>query len=406
MKKNKEFRKLIAGTGIGILVLLLFLNVIIYTCQKKLAAESYGMAASLLGAVKEQYPEFDEEAWIVSLNETEAETDGTAILKQYGMFQKQFVNSRQEKLFEQLVIALHVVFLAAILFLVRAFWGYLNRRQNSLEQLTEYVKRVERGDYSLELIENTEDELSSLKNELYTVTVMLKEHADISQKHKRALADSVSDISHQLKTPLTSIMILLDNLSEDENMPLETRKRFLTEITNQLKHVNWLVATLLKLSRLDAGVVDFSMTKLSLDELLYHVTDELEVMAEWKQIVLQVKGDDGIEITADEHWIREAIKNIVKNAIEHSPVGGEVLLQKEDNTVYTAISVTDCGEGMSREECKHIFERFYRSRGAKEDSIGIGLSLAKEIVTQHGGSISVESKKGCGTTFKIKLLKK
>lgn len=405
MKKNKEFRKMIVGTGMGILVLLLFFHIIAYHYQKKIAEEYYIALASLLGEVKEQYPEVDESAWIASLNSADTKIKGTAILQQYGMFPEGFADVKQGKLYQQFAGFSCICVLLAAAFMAVVFLRYLNKRQKSLEQLTQYVKRVSHGDYTLALTENTEDELSSLKNELYTVTVMLKEHADISKKQKKALADSVSDISHQLKTPLTSVMILLDNLSDDEDMPEETRQRFLTEITRQLNHVNWLVATLLKLSRLDAGVVEFSKAVLSVDDLLFHVTEQIEVMAEWKQISLKVKGEHGIKILADEHWILEAITNIVKNAIEHSTVGSEVLIQKEDNAVYTAVKVTDYGEGMDEEECRHIFERFYRSKRAKADSVGIGLSLAQEIVKQHGGNITVDSRKDYGTTFAIKLMK-
>lgn len=405
MKKNKEFRRMIAGTGIGILVLLLFFHMIAYGYQKKIAEENYIMTASLLGELKQQYPEFDEETFIASLNDTGAEKEGAVLLQQYGIFPGEFADAKQDGLYQQFVMAGGALFIITAFFVTFMFWHYLNRRQKSLEQLTQYVKCVSHGDYTLALTENTEDELSSLKNELYTVTVMLKEHADISKKQKKALADSVSDISHQLKTPLTSVMILLDNLSDDEDMPAETRQHFLKEITRQLNYVNWLVATLLKLSRLDAGVVEFSKEIWSLDELLSKATEKIEVMAEWKQITLKQKGENGINILADGHWMLEAITNIVKNAIEHSPEGSEVLLYKEDNAVYTAIKVTDYGEGIEEEECRHIFERFYRSKRAKADSVGIGLSLAKEIVTQHGGNITVESRKDLGTTFTIKLMK-
>lgn len=406
MKKNKEFRRMIAGTGIGILVLLLFFYIYCAQLSKKIADENYKTTALLLWELKKEYPDFDETAWIASLNNAKtAEKEGIVVLQQYGIFPGQFANVNLENCCQQFVAAGSIFLLLSAVFVTAMFWYYLNRRQKSLERLTQYVKRVEQGEYALELIENTEDELSSLKNELYTVTVMLKEHADIAKKQRVALADSVSDISHQLKTPLTSVVILLDNMSDDADMEAETRQRFLSEITRQINHVNWLVTALLKLSRLDAGVVEFSKAVLPLDDMLSQVMEKIEVMAEWKQITLTVKGETGIEIYADEHWILEAVTNIVKNAIEHSPEGSEVLLQKEDNAVYTAIKVTDYGVGMDEEECKHVFERFYRNRRAKEDSVGIGLSLAKEIVKQHGGNITVESKKACGTTFTIKLIK-
>ena len=234
---------------------------------------------------------------------------------------------------------------------------------------------------------------------------MLKEAARLSAGQKKALADSVSDISHQLKTPLTSVMVLLDNLSESEHMEEETRRRFLSEITSQLTNVNWLVATLLKLSRLDAGVIEFQQQMINLDDLIEQVLDKLAIMAEWKQITLVKEGTEGAVLTGDEHWIGEALMNLVKNAVEHSPVQTAVRIRVEDNTVYTAISVIDSGEGIDEEEQKHIFERFYRSKSAKKDSVGIGLSLCKEIVERQNGYITLSSDRETGTEFLIKFLK-
>ncbi len=184
-----------------------------------------------------------------------------------------------------------------------------------------------------------------------------------------------------------------------------TRKKFLCEISRQVGNMNWLIAALLKLSRLDAGVVEFVKAPIDLDKLLEEVTDKLEIMAEWKQIAIKREGETGIRLTGDFYWMGEAVMNIVKNAIEHSPEESEILILTEENAVYTLITVKDYGPGLTGEEQKHIFERFYRSHNAKEDSVGIGLSLAKEIVEQQNGYLTVSSVQGEGTKFMIKFLK-
>lgn len=390
--------------GAGCILLFLYLT----GSFRAMNRENNMVMAALLGKVKEQYPEIKEEEWIAQLMQSEnAEAEyeaGRALLEQYGVYGQAPLSAYREK--KQLEIMICVISLLLITGLIiwAAILHYFYKRQKELERLTAYMRRVEQGDYMLEPAENEEDELSSLKNELYKVTVILKENAENSGKQKKALADSVSDISHQLKTPLTSVMVLLDNLSESDHMDEYTRRRFLAEITRQLNNVSWLVAALLKLSRLDAGVVEFERKRISLEVLLNQVLKDLEVMAQWKEISFQTEGSAGF-IWGDARWLGEALRNIIKNAIEHSPEGSPIVIQMEENAVYTAVSIKDYGEGISQEEQKHIFERFYRSGYCREDSVGIGLSLAKEIIERQNGYLTVSSKEGEGTEFQIKILK-
>ena len=162
---------------------------------------------------------------------------------------------------------------------------------------------------------------------------------------------------------------------------------------------------MLKLSRLDAGVVEFHRQRLNVGQLLEQVAERLEILAEWKQVRLELRAKPGIFLTGDESWLAEALSNIVKNAIEHSLSGGLVVLTAEDNAVYTAISVRDFGQGMTPEEQKYIFQRFYRSPYAGEDSTGIGLSLAKEIIERQKGYLTVTSKPGEGTLMRMRFFK-
>lgn len=405
MRKNRQLQKCI------IIILALFMaglllgNLIALYSFQRMEEEYYIMLAALLGNAKEQYPEIPEEEWVQLLNSGEKYKDGKRLLEKYGIFQNTHTALVQKKLQSRLLFCINLLFAVVGIGTLTVFLHYYRNRVRNMEQLAAYIRRVEQGEYLLPVLENSEDELTALKNELYKVTVMLKEAAVISQHQKKALADSVSDISHQIKTPLTSAMILLDNVSESEAMDEVTQKRFLIEITRQLSHVNWLIAVLLKLSRLDAGVVEFSNEAFSLDRLIEEVLMKLELIAEWKEAEFVKEGDRDIIVTGDFLWISEAVSNIVKNAIEHSRQGGRILLTVQDNAVYTSLSIKDFGEGMDDEEQKHIFERFYRNKDAAKDSIGIGLSLAKEIIEHQNGYLSVDSSKDKGTEFVVKFIK-
>lgn len=387
------------------LIITVAFNICMQGILRRMSGGYYGVLAVLLENVREQYPDFKEEEWIQTLNQKELSEGDRQLLEQYGIFPEELPILSQSRYQTGILIGGNLLIVILCVGILALLLGYQKQRDRQLEELTSYIRRIEQGIYVLEMKDNQEDELSGLKNELYKITVMLKEAAEQSATQKKALADSVSDISHQLKTPLTSCQVLLDNLSESEHMEEETRRKFLSEITRQITNVNWLVITLLKLSRMDAGVVEFRQDTIALDSLIEEVLENLALMAEWKQIRLNKAGETGITIQGDGRWIGEAITNLVKNAIEHSPVNEPVLIQVKDNTVYTSISVIDYGDGIPEEEQAHIFERFYRGSTMKEDSVGIGLALCKEIVERQNGYITVSSESGGRTEFLIKFLK-
>ena len=233
----------------------------------------------------------------------------------------------------------------------------------------------------------------------------MREQADIAAGQKAALADSVADISHQLKTPLTSVMVLMDNLAENPDMDRNLRQRFMSEITRQFTGMSWLISTLLKLSRLDAGVVELQKAPFNMRAFVEEVLQRLEMAAEWGQVSFSLDIPESAVLDADKKWTAEALLNIVKNAVEHSPAGSLVEISGEENDVYAVLAVRDYGAGLAREELQKLFMRFYNGRGAREDSTGIGLALAKEIVEKQGGYISVDSLEGKGNLFQIKFLK-
>lgn len=402
---NKSFKKYVIMTVSVIGIVIIAWNVFIQQTVQKMSDGYYNVLAILLENVKEQYPDFREEEWIEILNKKELKKIEGSMLEHYGIFPQDMPILSQGRYKSVILIISNLLLAFLCVGIVLLMWLYQRRRDKKITELTSYIRKIEQGIYALEMEDNQEDELSGLKNELYKVTIMLKKAAEQSSKGKKALADSVSDISHQLKTPLTSCLVLLDNLSESEHMEEATRRKFLSEITRQITNVNWLVVTLLKLSRMDAGVIEFEKNIIYVDSMLEEVFENLALMAEWKQIQLNKEGMCNVVIYGDKHWIQEAITNLVKNAIEHSPMDEQVIVHVDDNTVYTAISVINFGKGISLKDQKHIFERFYRSSAAKEDSVGIGLALCKEIVERQNGYITVSSEEDKKTTFLIKFLK-
>lgn len=404
---NKEVKRLGVELVLFGLIGILLCNLVISRYRAAVNLEYNQAIAALLGSVIEAYPETSEDALIRVLNGEEAVESGERILEKYGVFieESSFVFARQESNINGLYLCLNILLFILLLSLLAIFFFYLSRRQERIFTLCRYMEELSRGNYGLDIQDSGDDELSGLKSEVYKLTVIFREQAQRAVANRRALADSVADISHQLKTPLTSVMVMVDNLCENENMDGVTRQLFLSEISKQISGVTWLVATMLKLSRLDAGVIELENKPLYLKLLAEEVCGKLELNAEWYQVELHADISDTIRISGDGKWISEALLNVIKNAIEHSQAGSVVKLSAEENDVYTMLAVHNFGEEIPREEQKHLFERFYRGGRAKEDSTGIGLALAKEIIVRQGGYISVESNQEKGTTFYIKFLK-
>lgn len=403
--KDREFQKAIIRIVILMVTGLIVWNLAVAVTNRRIAAMYYERISAIFGAISAQYPDMEHGDWMQYLNATGNQEDGEAFLHQYGILQGDMPILQAQTVQKRFQITGTLVWILVCTGILLIFICYQKRRNRKIQELVDYIRKIEHGIYRIEIEENEEGELSRLQNELYKITVMLRESSELAGRQKKALADSVSDISHQLKTPLTSCLVLLDNLSESENMTEETRRRFLSEITRQLTAVSWLVQVLLKLSRLDAGVVELKEEELPVSVLIRGAIDKVGLLAEWKQIEIQITGEAETCIKGDRHWLEEALVNLIKNAIKHSPEASEIQIQVEDNQVYTCIHVRDFGSGISYEDQKHIFERFYRSADAGEDSVGIGLALAQEIVKRQNGYLTVESEPGHGTTFHMKFLK-
>lgn len=376
---------------------------------KKLNMIVNNRIANIIGKVKQNYPEIDTKEIIEILNleiDNKDFTEGIKELEKYGIYEDNInsIISVQNKMERNLKINVIIIVLFSALWSV-AILLYVSKRNRKLREITKYINEIRNRNYQLDIEENSEDELSNLKNELYKITVMLKEESENSKKDKESLKISVQDIAHQLKTPLTSISIMLDNIKENPNMDDNTKNRFLFEINRQIEWINWLVISMLKLSKLDADVVDFSFKRINVSDFINEIIKNLEIPIEIRNQNIIVEGNDNVTFEGDYKWQQEAVTNIVKNCIEHNKYGGNIFIKYEENSLYTKISIKDEGEGIAKEDLRHIFERFYKGKNSSENSIGIGLALAKSIIEKNNGMISCTSEIGEGTEFVIKYMK-
>lgn len=286
--------------------------------------------------------------------------------------------------------------------LLTLFALYETSRIRFIDGINSYISRVLQGDYSFDITDNFEGELSILKNNIYKVVVMLKSTNEELKKEKLGLASSMADITHQLKTPLTSITVMTD-LMENEEMR-EKRSELLEIIKTQTEKMNWLTVTLLKLSRLDADAISFNFSDISIADIVDSSLKTFQPTLDLRSITIKMNVQD-FSFYGDSAWTSEAVKNIIKNCIEHTPVGGELVFSTHNTNIYNELTVSDNGSGIDSEDLPHIFERFYHGKNASADSVGIGLNLAKEILSKQHAEITCESELGKGSCFKIKFYK-
>lgn len=289
----------------------------------------------------------------------------------------------------------------AILVLVAVWSG---RRHREIDNLTLYLNRVLHGEYSLDDLGNEEGELKILKSEIHKMTIRLREQADLLRQDKLYLADSIADISHQLRTPLTSMNLVLSLLTRGNASP-ERQQELLRELTILLHRMDSLIAALLKISKLDAGTVEFQQEPVLVCSALRQAAEAIAIPMELRGQTMEITGDLQASYLGDEMWSVEALGNILKNCMEHMPEGGRLQITAEENVLYTQIIVEDNGKGIAKEDLPHIFERFYRGKNADSGSFGIGLALSRMIITRQNGTIKAANRKEGGTQFVIRFYK-
>lgn len=358
--------------------------------------------SAIINKIEEKYPNITEEEIIDVIT---SENDNAKFFEKYSIdINKDIIFNKNQNAYFVFITANIIFYITTILIITFIFLGFNKRKDKEIYEITKYIEQINRRNYKLELDDMSEDELSILKNEIYKTTVMLKENAENSNKEKLELKDSLSDISHQLKTPLTSILIMLDNLIDDPQMDENIREDFIRDIKREINSINFLVQSILKLSKLDTNTVNFIEEKNDLNEIVNQAIKNVTMLSDLKNVSVILKSNTNSIIKCDFKWQVEAISNIIKNCIEHSNKDSEVIITIEDNKAYWKITIKDSGIGIDKEDLPHIFERFYKGKNATPDSIGIGLSLAQTIIKKDNGTISVKSSNK-GTTFTIKYFK-
>ena len=361
--------------------------------------------AEIVGKIKEEYPNVKEEEIIKILNES-ASSKGENTLQKYGIDIKENPAIEAMENQEQEIMIINVVSIGVSVILLLIIVNiYYHSRNQKIQEIIKYIEAINNKNYDLKIAENTEDDLSNFRNELYKIAIMLKEQASQSINDKKALQTSLEDISHQLKTPLTSISIMLDNIRENPNMDEHTRQEFIYEISRQINWINWLVISLLKLSKLDSNTAVFVQKEIKVEDLINNVVKNLAIPIDIKQQNVIVNGSSDVMFVGDYNWQLEALTNIVKNCIEHTVENKNIYINWEENNFYTKIAIKDEGVGIDKKDVKHIFERFYKGKNSSENSVGIGLALAKSIIEKDNGYIICVSELGRGTTFEIKYMK-
>ncbi|WP_054027619.1 sensor histidine kinase [Bacillus sp. FJAT-28004] len=296
-----------------------------------------------------------------------------------------------------------LIFITSVL-LIGCSLLHTSWRYREIERLSGYLRQISGGDYALDVRDNQEGELSILKNDIYKVTLRLSEHSSILQQDKLKLTDAISDISHQLKTPLTSMMMMADLLS-DADLPVVKRSEFTRNIRIQLERIEWLVSSLLKLSKIDAGTVPFKKDQIAVGKLIHKALESVQIPIEVKQLTVSITGEETVSFVGDLNWTAEALINIFKNGVEHTQEGGMITISFLENALYTEIIIADNGKGVPKADLPYIFKRFYKGKNASEGSIGIGLAMAHSIITSQNGHIEVQSIPASGTQFRIKFYK-
>lgn len=295
-----------------------------------------------------------------------------------------------------------VLCLALGIILIIIFTVVTKQRYKNLNDLNDYLSLVCKGIYDMNIDDNTEGELSILKNNLYKVITLLQSQNEYLKNDKLYLADSIADISHQLKTPLTSMMVMCE-LLENEESP-DKRQEFVAVINNQLSKMKWLITNILKISKLDADATEFKRDEVSILSVLDDSLKPFALTAELKNIAIQNGANDFV-FNGDESWTVEAVSNIVKNCLEHTNDGGKITIASDSTNLYNKLTISDNGCGIAEEDLPHIFERFYHGKNSSKDSVGIGLALAKTVFEKENASVTVESEQGRGSVFEIRFYK-
>ncbi|MDR0596736.1 MAG: HAMP domain-containing histidine kinase [Clostridiales Family XIII bacterium] len=303
-----------------------------------------------------------------------------------------------------IAFAVIAILLAAAL---AAYFAAEARRKKRISRLSEYIRELEsgRGTPDVPPLSNVEGGLSILEHDIMAFAAHAESRTASLQNEKNRLADIISDISHQLKTPLTSISVMADLLERDD-LPAGKRAEYTRNLRTGISRMEFLTRALLKLARLDADAADLKPERVEASRLLERAARPLDVLLDVKDQSIDTEGMAPLTIHCDPAWTAEALGNILKNAGEHSPEGSAIRVASGENPICQWISVTDSGEGIAAADMPHLFKRFFRSANATEGSVGIGLAMSLAIMRRQGGDIEAKNERGGGASFTLKFYRR
>ena len=429
-KQKRDLFIYIATICIIIILLIIFT---IYYIQQNYKESLYTYTNQVIAKIVEKYPDQEEEIIKeIFLNDTSSENANIGsnnledlnnlnnidnmdnsdnsqntedILSKYGFDAETIdIENRNFEIITKLIFIFSMIFAIGIVGIILVYTIYIRKQNQKLKNLDNYCKKILKGNYLLDLKEEDESDFSKLKNDIYDMTVMLKEKNGLLEKNNKDIEKLIADISHQLKTPLTSLNLINDILYTD--LPEEKKIEFLDSSQKELEKINWLIKTVLNIAKLDSKTLILAKNNENAYNLCLEVKNNFKAMCEIHHANIEIVSNKEETINCDKKWTIEAMNNIVKNAIEHG--AKNITIKIEENTIYTKIIIRDNGEGIDKEDLGHIFDRFYKAKNSKESSLGIGLAFCKSIIRNQDGDIRVKSskkEKDTWTEFTIKLYK-
>lgn len=408
--RNKELQSIIIKIIVFQLLFGMIVVILVNNYIDKINTAIIEQNQGLLGNLLSGHPELEQELipYITKDISQERIKLGEEILEKYGYIKE--LNKYSQPLLKDIVPSLYSILFVMIVLFTLLLIIIINLEYNKIyakiRKVSTAAEKVVEGDFHVYLKDEGEGEFNILNHQFNQMANRLENSLETLKKEKVFLKNTISDISHQLKTPLSSLIMLNDLMLEDKEMDDLVRTTFLQRSKAQLERMEWLIINLLKVARIEAGAIEFKKEKIYLKDVVDLALETLRPKFNIDNVSVETpKGFKGI-FYGDKEWTVEALINILKNSLEHSGEKKNVEIKLEETPLFSNITIRDYGEGIDAKDLPHIFKRFYRTNTRlKSDSIGIGLNLAKLIIESQEGSVSVKSVKGKGTTFTISFLK-
>lgn len=402
MSNNVYLRKYLMKSLCAIMFFIILLCLVNKVEYNKYKYNTNQKINGIVAKIQEKYPEIEKEEIIEILNSNNKDN----LFHEYGydINKDSYINQNNEVYIKFNILKIFILLLSFMI-LIYLFVRYYFERDNEIEKIIKCLEKINQKNYEIDINDVSEDKLSILKHEIYKTTVMLKENTEKANQDKINLKNSLQDISHQLKTPLTSSIIMLDNIIDDLENDIEIKLEFIKKVKKDISKISFLIQSILKLSMFESNTITFIRKEIPVKKIINSSIENIENLCDLKNIKIVVKDRSKNKIYCDYRWQVEALTNILKNAVDYSFNDSIIIVEVDKNNTYTLIKIKDFGKGMSEDETINIFKRFYKGKNSSSDSNGIGLSLAKAIIENDNGRVIVNSLKGEGTTFSIKYFK-